>query len=163
MLSCLYGNKFQLRINMKAELILLFKEFTDKQESIKKLAQSEKLNDYNHSEIHTIAAIGDLDEPNVTNISNYLNMTRGGISKITKKLISEGLITSEQRGDNLQKIFYNLTEKGIKLYEEHAKTHECRLNKDKDFLNKFDNEELKVISKFMKQFNEYLDTQISKS
>ncbi len=148
---------------MKAELVILFKEFTDKQESIKKLDQNEKLSDYNCSEIHTIAAIEDLDEPNVTNISNYLNMTRGGISKIVKKLIKQGLITTEQRNDNIQKIFYNLTSEGKLLYDEHAKTHECRFNKDKEFLNRFSEEQLKTVYDFMKQFNEYLDTQISKT
>lgn len=146
---------------MQAELIILFKEFIDKQERIKQLSQKEKLLDYNLSEIHTIAAIGDLEEPNVTNISNYLNMTRGGISKITKKLISQGLITTEQREENLQKIFYNLTDSGKSLYEEHEKTHQCRLNQDKEFLNKFDDKELEIISNFMKQFNEYLDALIS--
>lgn len=71
--TCLLGNKF-CEGYMQAELIILFKEFIDKQERIKQLSQKEKLLDYNLSEIHTIAAIGDLEEPNVTNIYNYLNM-----------------------------------------------------------------------------------------
>lgn len=152
-----------MNIWMKAELIILFKEFADKQERIKKLAKNEKIRDYNYSEIHTIAAIGDLDEPNVTNISNYLNMTRGGISKIAKKLIQQGLITTEQRNDNIQKIFYNLTPKGKLLYDEHSKTHECRFNRDKEFLNRFSEEQLKTVYDFMNQFNEYLDMQIHKT
>ena len=34
---------------------------------------------YNHSELHIIAAIGDLEQPNVTSLAEHMGMTGGGI------------------------------------------------------------------------------------
>lgn len=147
-------------MNKKKDLLKLFEKHLDKQDLLRKLTENDKLHDYGYSEVHTIAAIGDLEEPNVTNISKFLNMTRGGVSKIVKKLISSGLVTSEQRGDNQQKIFYNLTETGKFLYDEHAKTHKLWQERDEEFLNRFKDEELMTIVEFMTEFNDYLDLRI---
>lgn len=67
------------RVN--TELMNLFVKYMEKQEILSKLTEGEKLHGYNYSEIHTIAAIGDLEEPNVTNIANHMNVTRGAISE----------------------------------------------------------------------------------
>ena len=45
-----------------------FVKYMEKQEILSKLTENEKLHGYNYSEIHTISAIGELEEPNVTNI-----------------------------------------------------------------------------------------------
>lgn len=63
-----------------------FAKYMEKQEVLSKLTESEELHGYNYSEIHTIAAIGDMEFPNVTGISQAMHMTRGAISKITKDL-----------------------------------------------------------------------------
>lgn len=148
---------------MNDKLIKIFQKYLDKQDYLRKLTETEKLHEFGYSEVHTIAAIGDLEEPNVTNLAKMLNMTRGGISKIVKRLIAAGLITPEQRGENRQKIFYNLTEKGKLLYEEHAKTHALWVKRDNEFLSRFSDEQIAFISDFMQKFNEYLDKQISQS
>lgn len=53
----------------RSELLTLFASYMKKQEVLSKLTESEKLHGYNYSEIHTIDAIGKLEEPNVTAIS----------------------------------------------------------------------------------------------
>ena len=68
---------------MNTVLMNLFVKYMEKQEILSKLTEDEKLHGYNYSEIHTIAAIGDLEEPNVTQIASYMNVTRGAISKFT--------------------------------------------------------------------------------
>ena len=69
---------------MNSELLGLFAKYMEKQEVLSKLTESEELHGYNYSEIHTIAAIGDMEFPNVTGISQAMHMTRGAISKITR-------------------------------------------------------------------------------
>ena len=59
---------------MNTELMNAFVKYMEKQEILSKLTEDEKLHGYNYSEIHTIAAIGDLTEPNVTQIANYMNV-----------------------------------------------------------------------------------------
>lgn len=145
---------------MNTELMKLFVKYMEKQEILSKLTEDEKLHGYNYSEIHTIAAIGDLEDPNVTQIANSMNVTRGAISKITKKLLEQNLIESYQRDGNKQKIFFRLTESGQFLYDEHAKRHNLWLKRDDAFIERFDLKTIEQIEEFMKAFNDYLQTQI---
>ena len=146
---------------MNHELLTLFASYMEKQEVLSKLTESEKLHGYNYSEIHTIDAIGKLEEPNVTAISEYMHMTRGAISKITKKLQKDGLLSAYMKPDNQQKIFFSLTEKGKILYEEHRQRHELWLKRDDDFLKKYEKEYLDQLQNFMSDFNEYLEEKIT--
>ena len=142
-------------------LLKQFEEFLEKQDLLSKLTESEKLHEYGYSEVHTIAAIGDLENPNVTEISKHLKMTRGAISKITKRLISADLIESYSLSDNKQKVFFRLTESGKLVYLDHKKRHELWLRRDNEFFSQFSNQTLKEISGFMNLFNEYLEKQIN--
>ena len=145
---------------MHTKLMNLFVKYMEKQEILSKLTEDEKLHGYNYSEIHTIAAIGDLAEPNVTQIANYMNVTRGAISKITRKLLEQNLIEANQRDGNKQKIFFRLTKTGQFLYDEHEKRHNLWLKRDDAFIKQFDPETVEQVEKFMKAFNDYLEIQI---
>ena len=139
---------------MNTELMNLFVKYMEKQEILSKLTENEKLHGYNYSEIHTIAAIGDLEEPNVTQIAHDMNVTRGAISKITKKLLEQNLIEAYQRDDNKQKLFFRLTKSGEFLYNEHEKRHNLWLERDNAFIEQFDSEVIEQVEKFMTAFNE---------
>lgn len=145
---------------MNQEILKLFHDFLQKQEALSRLSETERLYEYGYSELHVIAAIGDLEAPNVTSIAEHMNMTRGGISKIIKKLTMAGFIDSYQQPGNHQKIFYRLTESGRSLYAEHEARHKLWESRDGEFLSGFSEEKLKNIASFMKQFNEYLDKKI---
>lgn len=146
---------------MNTELMNLFAKYMEKQEILSKLTEDEKLHGYYYSEIHTIVAIGNLEEPNVTNIANQMNVTKGAISKITKKLLAQNLIEAYQQVGNKQKIFFRLTESGRALYDEHEKRHNLWLKRDDAFIKQFDENTIKLIETFMTEFNNYLEKQIS--
>ena len=146
---------------MNTELMNLFVKYMEKQEILSKLTEDEKLHGYNYSEIHTIAAIGDLEEPNVTNIANHMNVTRGAISKITKRLLAQNLIEAYQQDGNKQKIFFRLTESGQFLYDEHEKRHNLWLKRDDTFIRQFDENAVNQVEEFMWAFNDYLEAQIA--
>ncbi|MHB8072679.1 winged helix DNA-binding protein [Desulfosporosinus fructosivorans] len=59
-------------------------------------------------------------------------MTRGAISKITKKLTSKDAISSYQKEDNRKEVYFRLTDYGELLYKKHKITM------------KFGNEEMKL-------------------
>ena len=145
---------------MNTVLMNLFVKYMEKQEILSRLTEDEKLHGYNYSEIHTIAAIGDLEEPNVTQIASHMNVTRGAISKITKKLLEQNLIESYQQEGNKQKVFFRLTKSGRFLYDEHEKRHNLWLKRDNAFIKQFDHKTVEQVEKFMKAFNDYLETQI---
>jgi len=145
---------------MNTELLSLFAKYMEKQEVLSKLTESEELHGYNYSEIHTIVAIGDMEQPNVTGISQVMHMTRGAISKITKKLMENGLIESYKAEGNNQKIFFKLTDKGQMLYKDHEIRHYLWLERDSAFLQKYSQKELDKIQQFMMDFNIYLENKI---
>ena len=145
------------------DLLSLFKEYGDKQEILSKLKEDQSLRGYNNSELHIIAAIGDLEQPNVTFLAEYLGMTRGGICKNIKKLTEAGLISSYQRQGNVKNIYYRLTEAGKMIYEKHAKAHEAWLARDMAFMKGFSDKQLDQVTDFMKRYIEHIDQRIEES
>lgn len=149
-----------MKSNTQHELLSQLGRFLEKQDMLNMLTENASLHGYGYSEIHTIKAIKELVEPNVTEISKQLNMTRGAISKITRKLLKQGLIESYQTPENRQKIFFRLTEAGMPLYEEHEKRHTMWEQRDLHFLERFPEKKLSDFLSFMNDYNTYLQQQI---
>ena len=84
----------------------------------------------------------------VTQIANY------------KKLLEQDLIETYQLDGNKQKIFFRSTKSGQFLYEEHEKRHNLWLKRDNAFIKQFDQKTVEQVEKFMRAFNDYLETQI---
>ena len=145
---------------MNSELLGLFAKYMEKQEVLSKLTEAEQLHGYNYSEIHTIAAIGDLESPNVTAIARTMHMTRGAISKIAKRLASDGLIEPYMAEGNNQKVFFRLTAEGRALYDEHERRHSLWLERDDAFLRRYSDADLARLQQFMEDFNAYLEERI---
>ena len=145
------------------DLLSLFKEYGDKQEILSKLKEDQSLRGYNNSELHIIAAIGDLEQPNVTSLAEHMGMTRGGICKNIKKLTEACLISSYQIDGNAKNIYYRLTDTGKIIYEKHAEAHEAWLARDMAFMEGFSDTQLNQVTEFMKQYIRHIDQRIEES
>ena len=130
------------------------------QDMLSKLTESQCLDEYGYSETHCIDNIGRLELPNVTKIAEHMQMTRGAISKMTKKLLAKGLIEKYTLETNKKEIYFRLTDQGMVLFKEHEKRHKQWEKRDMKFLERFSEEEIEMIMKFMKEFNQYLEEQI---
>ena len=75
---------------------------------LNKSEMQEALKDYKSSEVHCIEAIHELDNPNVRSLTEQLFMTRGAISKLTKRLQSKKLVESYQNEHNKKKFIFDL-------------------------------------------------------
>lgn len=122
----------------------------------------DKLKCYNPSEIHCIAYIGEDEDSNVTKLAESFNMTRGGISKLTKKLIKKGLIESYQKSNNNKEVYFKLTEQGRVVYNIHEKMHREFKDRDQPFFEQVTEEQFDVIIDFAKKYNMHLDAEIKK-
>ena len=89
-----------------------------------------------------------------------MQMTRGAISKMTKKLLAKGLIEKYTLETNKKEVYFKLTERGKVLFKEHEKRHKQWEKRDMQFLSRYSKEETDTILKFMQEFNVYLDEQI---
>lgn len=142
---------------------LLLKEIAlmlERQDMLSKLTESQCLDEYGYSETHCIDFIGRLELPNVTKVAEHMGMTRGAISKMTKKLLEKGLIERYSLTTNKKEIYFRLTERGKLLFEEHDKRHKRWEKRDMEFLAEYSKDEVCTVYQFMKEFNGYLEKQI---
>lgn len=142
---------------------LLLKEIAlmlERQDMLSQLTENQCLDEYGYSETHCIDFIGRLELPNVTKVADHMRMTRGAISKMTKKLLAKGLIEKYTLETNKKEIYFRLTEQGKVLFDEHAKRHERWEKRDMEFLSQYPQEKVATVYEFMQEFNDYLDEQI---
>lgn len=142
------------------EILDLFTELYEKQDMLSKLTQSSRLQGYGYSMIHCLDVIGQIELPNVTKIADKLKMTRGAISKITKKLLANDLIEIYQCDNNKKEIYFKLTLNGKQLYIDHQIRHQKYLERDKAFFSSQDDQKIFVVKEFLNEFNSYLSNQI---
>lgn len=109
------------------------------------------------TEVHCIDCIGMTDHPNVTKISEQMGLTRAGISKISKRLLSKGLIESYQEPGNNKEIYFKLTVSGQSVYEEHKKIHDKAQQEWMAFFEHYSTEEQAVILRFLVDIEGHFD------
>lgn len=142
---------------------LLLKEIAlmlERQDMLSKLTENQCLDEYGYSETHCIDFIGRLELPNVTKVAEHMGMTRGAISKMTKKLLAKGLIEKYTLETNKKEIYFRLTEQGKELFDEHDKRHKLWEKRDMEFLSRYSKDKVESIYEFMQEFNTYLEEQI---
>ena len=105
------------------------------------------------AEVHCIDRIGSIEYANVTKVANEMDMTRGAISKITKKLASKEMIDSFQRPGNNKEIYFLLTENGKRVYDEHKKCHSHSEQEKLSLLEPYDEHEQAIILRFLNDIN----------
>jgi DNA-binding MarR family transcriptional regulator len=113
------------------------------------------------AEMHCIHWIGMLNDPNVTKIADQMQMTRGAISKIARKLLSKDLIASYKKPTNNKEIYYQLTENGRRLFDEHKKCHTQVRQEKLTLLQSFSEAEQDSILRFLNAINGQLDRKLT--
>lgn len=114
----------------------------------------------NLAEVHCIDKIGSMDYANVTKIAAEMRMTRGAISKISKKLLAKKLIDTYQKPGNNKEIYFLLTEHGQKVYNEHKKCHNHVRQEKLALLSRYSEYEKAVILRFLNDINKDYDKKI---
>ncbi|MDF2595173.1 MAG: transcriptional regulator [Clostridia bacterium] len=121
------------------------------------------LDEINLAEVHCIDCIGMIDHPNVTKISEKMGLTRAGISKISKRLLSKGLIESYQEPDNNKEIYFQLREGGQSIYAEHKKLHNEVRQEWLSLLEHYSDNEQDTILRFLTDINDRIDSKSADS
>ncbi|MNN87067.1 MarR family protein [compost metagenome] len=80
-----------------------------------------------------------------------MGITKGAVSKITRKLLDQGLIRKTQLPDNLKEIFFYVTPLGAELAELHRLFHEEQDQKAMGLLSSFDVTSLEIVADFMEK------------
>ncbi|MBJ7993271.1 MarR family transcriptional regulator [Bacillus mycoides] len=149
-------------MNKEEQVIVGFRDLYNKIVWLNKDKMEESLKGYNSSEVHCIEYIEKNVDSNVTKLAESFYMTRGAISRITKKLIKKGLIESYQKSDNKKEIYFRLTEQGKVIYKIHEDLHKEFEERDKVVFDQVTEEEIDSILSFVEKYSRHLDTEIKK-
>ncbi|MFD1674277.1 MarR family transcriptional regulator [Alicyclobacillus fodiniaquatilis] len=149
-------------MNKKEQLIINFRDVFNKMVWLNKFKMEESLKGYKASEVHCIESIGKNRDANVTKLAESLYMTRGAISKLTKKLIKKDLIASYQKPDNKKEIYFRLTEQGKLIYKIHEELHKEFQERDKVVFEQVTEEQFDSMLNFVEKYSRHLDAEIKK-
>lgn len=148
---------------MSQKVLNLINEVTEKKILLHKLANSKTdglIDEYSITEMHCIDAISKLEHPNVTKLAVSLNMTKGAITKIIKKLLLKSAVSSYEKPTNKKEKYYKLTPVGEEINKKHRKIHDTLCLSELEFLSGCKPDKLVVVEEFLKNFNKYLTEKI---
>lgn len=149
-------------MNKVDQVIMGFRDVYNKMVFLNKFKMEKSLKDYKSSEVHCIEYIGRNIDSNVTKLAESFYMTKGAISKLTKKLIKKGIIESYQKPDNKKEIFFRLTMQGKEIYKIHEELHKEFRERDKAVFEQVTEEQCDMMLSFVEKYSRHLDAEIEK-
>ncbi|EJS58879.1 MarR family transcriptional regulator [Bacillus cereus] len=149
-------------MNKEEQVMNGFRELYNKLVWLNKDKMEEGLKGFKSSEVHCIEYIENNADSNVTQLAEAFYVTRGAISRMTKKLIQKGLIESYQKSENKKEIYFRLTEEGKEIYKIHEDLHKEFQERDKAVFEQVTEEEFDSIISFVEKYSRHLDAEIKK-
>ncbi|KGM97832.1 hypothetical protein Z968_02205 [Clostridium novyi A str. 4552] len=102
------------------------------------------------SEIHLIQYIGNNYKVHISEIARGLNITKGAVSQMVKKLEKKGCVEKILDSENRSRTIISLTSKGKSAYMEHEKYHEKIDKLILGLLKDYSESEILAVEKFLK-------------
>lgn len=149
-------------MNKREEVLEGFSEVFNKRAWLDKVKMEKALAGYAVSEVHCIEFIGKHEDPNVTKMAESMYMTRGAISKLTKKMLQKKYIESYQKADNKKEIYFKLTEEGQKVFDIHEQLHQEFEDRDEVVFEPITDDQYDAFLTFLVRYNQHLDSEIKK-
>lgn len=138
-----------------------FRRLFDKIAWLNKQEMEKIFKGYTSTEIHCLEKLYD-ENLNVTELACSLYMTKGAISKLTKKMLRKEIILSYQKKDNQKEVYFKLTKKGKILAEKHEFLHNKYLKRDKVVFDTLTNKQFQDILSFISKYNKHIEQEILK-
>lgn len=149
-------------MNKEEQVKMGFRDLYNKMAWLNKIKMEDSFKDYKSSEVHCMEYIGRNVDSNVTKLAESFYMTRGAISKMTKKLIKKGVIESYQKPDNKKEIYFRLTKQGQVINKIHEKLHKEFQQRDKAVFEQVTEEQFDSMLSFVENYSRHLDVEIKK-
>jgi DNA-binding MarR family transcriptional regulator len=113
------------------------------------------------SEIHTLQAVGDQDEINITSLAERLGITKSGVSQMANKLEKKGLIEKCRKSGNEKEVLLKMTEKGNVAYMGHELYHRRIQEMIDAELDNYDDAEIALMVRFLSRIRELIEMIVS--
>jgi DNA-binding MarR family transcriptional regulator len=114
------------------------------------------------SEIHTLQAIGNNENINLSELAEILGISKSGVSKFIKKLLSKKMITKSNPLNNRKEVVFNLTKKGWTAYLGHQNFSEQTFNSIYNILSRLDDQQILFLETFLHELTSEI-TKINKT
>lgn len=149
-------------MNKEEQVIRDFRDLFNKLTWLNKIKMEDSLKGFTSSEVHCIEYIGKNVDSNVTKLAESFYMTRGAISKMTKKLINKGILESYQSQDNKKEIYFRLTKQGQIIFNIHEDLHNEFRERDKAVFDQVTEKDFDNMLNFVEKYSKHLDEEIKK-
>ena len=104
------------------------------------------------SEIHAIEYIATSSTTNQTDLAVDQGITRGAVSKMTRKLEAMGLLERYKYHRTQKEVFLHLTELGVKAYEGHKAYHADMWKILSEYFDSLSEEQQSTILEFLHRY-----------
>ena len=105
--------------------------------------------------LRVVDAIGQLEPVNGITIAEHHGIPKGTVSKTTRKLIAQGLITSESLPNNKKEILFRLTPLGSEVFHAHRAFDQQMERGFYAFMTRFNADEIRFLTRVLQ---DVLDT-----
>jgi DNA-binding MarR family transcriptional regulator len=116
-----------------------------------------------HAEVHLLEAIKSQEGAKVSELAQYLVMTSGAVSQVTKKLLDKGLIEAYKKPGNRKEVFSRLTSLGERVCEGHQKHHENMVSVIREFMARLNQQETQAVFDFLDMVSRGTEEMIDKA
>ena len=117
-------------------------------------ALAELLQDTTIMGLRVLNAIGHLEPVNGITVSKKFHIPKGSVSKTTRRLIANKLITQEALPNNKKEVLFRLTPLGKELFEAHRAFDQQMEKGFVRFLRKYQPDELRFIARLLQDISE---------
>lgn len=121
-------------------------------ENFQNLQIVEILQDATLMTLRVLDAIGRLEPVNGITISKHSRIPKGSVSKITRRMIGQKLITKESLPDNKKEILFRTTPLGKELFLAHQAFDQKMENGFIKFLEQYEPQELDLVVRILQDF-----------
>ncbi|MNO44454.1 MarR family protein [compost metagenome] len=105
------------------------------------------------SSLHVLDVINRHEGIKGVDVARDMGITKGAVSKITRKLLEQGLIRKTQLPDNLKEIYFSVTPLGVELAELHRLFHQEQDQKAMELFTGYDEASLEIVADFLEKLS----------
>lgn len=113
--------------------------------------------DLNPTELLCVEYVGQHASVNSTRLAEALCITTGAASKLTKRLLTKGILLRYQKPENQKEVFFRLTESGERLYEILSGIRKKLNQRDQPVFDRLSDDQYETILDFTRGYSEHLD------
>lgn len=112
------------------------------------------------AEIHTIVAVGDHPNINITALAEILGITKGAASQMIYKLVDKGTVEKKVSPDSDTEVVLNLTAEGMTNYRAHEEYHKQTNDKALNLLNEIPEPLFAYMVDYFSAFEQVIDEKL---